>query len=100
VPPWVVSFGFAMIVAFVSDLVRHRFLFAVCSTCVSIAGFAVLIRVHDRIDVQYAALFLVCIGTYTAMATIVCWFQMNLGGHHRRAIGTAFQIGFGNIELV
>lgn len=22
---------------------------------------------------------------------------MNLGGHHRRAVGTAWQIGFGNI---
>ena len=27
----------------------------------------------------------------------VCWFNMNLGGHHRRAIGSAWQIGFGNI---
>ncbi len=36
-------------------------------------------------------------GTYTAMPIIVCWFNMNLGGHHRRAIGTAWQIGFGNI---
>jgi hypothetical protein len=36
-------------------------------------------------------------GTYTAMPIIVCWFNMNLGGHHRRAIGTAWQVGFGNI---
>jgi hypothetical protein len=31
------------------------------------------------------------------MPVIVCWFNMNLGGHHRRAIGTAWQVGFGNI---
>ena len=31
------------------------------------------------------------------MPVIVCWFNLNLGGHHRRAIGTAWQIGFGNI---
>lgn len=31
------------------------------------------------------------------MPVIVCWFNMNLGGHHRRAIGSAWQIGFGNI---
>lgn len=31
------------------------------------------------------------------MPVIVCWFNMNLGGHHRRAVGTAWQIGFGNV---
>ena len=31
------------------------------------------------------------------MPVIVCWFSMNLAGHHRRAIGVAWQIGFGNI---
>jgi hypothetical protein len=36
-------------------------------------------------------------GCYTAMPVIVCWFNMNLGGHHRRAIGSAWQVGFGNI---
>lgn len=36
-------------------------------------------------------------GTYAAMPVIVCWFNMNLGGHHRRAVGSAWQIGFGNI---
>jgi hypothetical protein len=25
------------------------------------------------------------------------WFNMNLGGHHRRSVGSAWQIGFGNI---
>ncbi len=52
---------------------------------------------HTNLEVEYAALFLICMGTYSAMPVIVCWFQMNLGGHHRRSIGTAFQIGFGNI---
>ena len=36
-------------------------------------------------------------GIYSAAPVIVCWFNMNLGGHHRRAVGTAYQIGFGNI---
>ena len=31
------------------------------------------------------------------MPIIVCWFNMNLGGHHRRSVGSAWQIGFGNI---
>ena len=28
---------------------------------------------------------------------VVCWFNMNLGGHHRRSVGSAWQVGFGNI---
>ncbi|KAK3333544.1 major facilitator superfamily domain-containing protein [Cercophora scortea] len=97
VPPWAGAFGLAMLVAVVSDWARHRFLFAILPICISIAGFAVLLTVHTHIDVEYAALFLIAAGTYSAMPVIVCWFNMNLGGHHRRAIGTAWQIGFGNI---
>ncbi|KAL2181969.1 major facilitator superfamily domain-containing protein [Thermothelomyces heterothallicus CBS 202.75] len=97
VPPWAVSFGFSMIVAILSDWAKHRFLFIIGSICIAISGFAVLLSVHDNLQVQYAALFLTCMGTYSAMPIIVCWFNMNLGGHHRRAIGSAWQIGFGNI---
>ena len=31
-------------------------------------------------------------GTYTAMPIVVCWFNMNLGGHHRRSVGSAWQV--------
>lgn len=97
VPPWAVAFGFAMLVATVSDYTRHRFLFTIGPICIAIAGFAVLLNVHDNLPVQYGSLFLICMGTYSAMPIIVCWFNMNLAGHHRRSIGTAWQIGFGNI---
>lgn len=97
VPPWAAAFGFAMLVAWFSDRVKHRFLFCIFPIFVSIAGFAILISVHHHREVQYAALFLVAMGCYTAMPVIVCWFNMNLGGHHRRAIGSAWQVGFGNI---
>ncbi|KAF2117743.1 major facilitator superfamily domain-containing protein [Lophiotrema nucula] len=97
VPPWAAAFGFAMIIAYLSDKFRHRFLFAIFPICVCIAGFAILIAVHNNRELQYAALFLVAMGAYTAMPVIVCWFNMNLGGHHRRAVGSAWQVGFGNI---
>ncbi|KAJ4292165.1 High-affinity nicotinic acid transporter [Collariella sp. IMI 366227] len=97
VPPWAVAFGFAMVVATLSDWAKHRFLFVMGAICIAISGFAVLITVHDNLSVQYGALFLVVMGTYSAMPVQVCWFNMNLAGHHRRAIGSAWQIGFGNI---
>lgn len=97
VPPWVAAFGFAMILAAVSDRLRHRFLFIVGPLCISIAGLVILMTVHHDRATEYAALHLVAGGMYSAMPTIICWYTMNLGGHHRRSIGSAWQIGFGNI---
>ncbi|KAI8934254.1 hypothetical protein NX059_008998 [Plenodomus lindquistii] len=92
VPPWAAAFGFSMVLAWFSDRFKHRFLFAIFAICVAIVGFAILISVHDNRSVQYGALFLVTSGAYSAMPIIVCWFNMNLGGHHRRAVGSAWQV--------
>ncbi|KAL8685880.1 MAG: hypothetical protein Q9224_005630 [Gallowayella concinna] len=97
VPPWAASFTFAMVVAYFSDRFKHRFAFTLIPICIAITGFGILITVHDRHRLEYGALFMVTMGVYSAMPVIVCWFNMNLGGHHRRAVGTAWQIGFGNI---
>ncbi|KAJ9503804.1 High-affinity nicotinic acid transporter [Exophiala xenobiotica] len=97
VPPWACAFGFSMLVAILSDRFRHRFLFAMIPICIAITGFAILMNVHHDTHTEYAALFLITSGTYSAMPIIVCWFTMNLGGHHRRSVGSAWQIGAGNI---
>ncbi|KAI5868120.1 MFS general substrate transporter [Durotheca rogersii] len=97
VPPWAVSFTFSLITATISDWTRHRAAFALLPLSLGLAGFATLLKVHDNTPVQYAMLCFVTMGTYSVLPITVCWFSMNLGGHHRRAIGTAWQIGFGNI---
>lgn len=97
VTPWAASFGFSLLTAILSDWTRHRAAFALAPLALSLAAFATLLTVHDNTPVQYAMLHLVTMGTYAVLPIIVCWFSMNLGGHHRRAIGTAWQIGFGNI---
>ena len=96
VPPWACAFALAMLTAFASDYIGHRFVFVLLPTAVSLTGFLILLIVHDNTKLQYAALFLAAMGTYSAMPIIVCWFNTNLGGHHRRAVGTAWQVGFGN----
>jgi predicted MFS family arabinose efflux permease len=75
VPPWAAAFAFAMILAYLSDKSRHRFGYAVFAVCVAIVGFAILISVHDNRPLEYAALFLVAMGCYSAMPIIVCWFS-------------------------
>lgn len=97
VPPWAASFVFSLLVAALSDYTRHRAAFALAPLALGLAAFATLLVVHDNTPVQYAMLHLVTMGTYAILPINVCWFSMNLGGHHRRAIGTAWQIGFGNI---
>lgn len=96
VPPWACAFALAMTTAIASDHFRHRFVFVLIPTAVALTGFLILLTVHDNTKLQYAALFLSAMGTYSAMPIIVCWFNTNLGGHHRRAVGTAWQVGFGN----
>lgn len=97
VPPWACAFAFAMAIAFASDKFKHRFVFCLIPIFVAISGFGILLTVHKNTKLEYAALFLVAMGAYSAMPVVVCWFNMNLGGHHRRAVGTAWQVGFGNI---
>ncbi|CAG8957004.1 hypothetical protein HYFRA_00012484 [Hymenoscyphus fraxineus] len=97
VPPWACAFAFAMLIAFCSDYTRHRFLFTLLPILVSVSGFLILLFVHSNLPLQYAGLFLVAMGAYSAMPVVICWFNMNLGGHHRRAVGSAWQVGFGNV---
>ncbi|KAJ5104981.1 hypothetical protein NUU61_002328 [Penicillium alfredii] len=99
IPPWAAAWGFSMVIAFFSDRLRHRFAFTLIPMAVAIAGFAMLLNIHgkENRNPQYGALFLLTSGCYSAMPVIVCWFAMNLGGHLRRSVGTAWQVGFGNI---
>lgn len=71
VPPWAAAFAFAMIIAYLSDKTRHRFFFAIFPICVSITGFAILLAVHKNRNLEYGALFLVTMGTYSALPVIV-----------------------------
>ncbi|KAI0748583.1 MFS general substrate transporter [Daedaleopsis nitida] len=95
VPPWACAFVFAMLTAVVSDWARKRFVFLVGCITVSLTGFIILLVVHDHRHLQYGALFLAAMGGFSAMPIVLCWCNTNLGGHHRRAVGTAYQIGFG-----
>ena len=97
VPPYAAGFGLSMLIAVLSDLLTHRFGFIMGGMAISTVGLAMLFNIHDKVNTQYGALFLVASGLYAAMPVAVCWLNMNLVGHHRRSIGIAWQVGFGNI---
>ena len=77
VPPCACAFALAMLTATASDWLRMRFAFIVGTIAVSLTGFIILLTVHDNRHLQYAALFLAAMGTYSAMPIIVCWFNTN-----------------------
>lgn len=85
-----------MCIAYLSDKLKHRFAFTIIPMLIAMAGLGMLMNIHNNHHVEYGALFLVTSGCYSAMPVVVCWFAMNLGGHRRRSIGTAWQVGFGN----
>ena len=66
-----------MLSATASDWLRMRFAFIVGKIAVSLTGFIILLVVHDDRHLQYPALFLAAMGTYSAMPIIVCWFNTN-----------------------
>ncbi|KAI0647385.1 MFS general substrate transporter [Trametes meyenii] len=97
VPPWACAFVFTMAIATVSDHTRRRFPFVLLCSAIALAGYIVLLVVHDNRKLQYGALYVAEIGAVGTLPLVMCWFETNLGNHQRRAVGTALQIGFGNI---
>lgn len=98
--PWITTFGVGMLLAICSDFFRHRYLFTLFGGCLTIAGFGILLGTEPTVDNnhgRYAACFLICLGMYGTMPIIVCWANMNFSGHYRKMVGSAWQIGFGNI---
>lgn len=77
VPPYACAFVFGMVIAAGSDHLKHRFSFVLLSSSIALAGFIILLLVHDNNHLQYGAIFMATIGIYTAMPMVLCWFNMN-----------------------
>ncbi|KAI0333567.1 major facilitator protein [Cubamyces sp. BRFM 1775] len=97
VPPAVCASITTMAVAVASDRAGRRFAFLLPGALFALAAFVVLLVVHDAPGAQYAMLFVAESGAAAASPIVLCWFETNLGNHHRRAVGVATQIGIGNI---
>jgi MFS family permease len=97
IPPWAAAFGYSMLLAFLSDKTRKRTPFVFFSFAMALAGVTTLFCLDHNKYAQYAALCLYTMGIFGTVPIIICWFVMNLEGHRNRAVGTAWQIAFGNM---
>jgi MFS family permease len=95
--PWLCAFGCINIIGYISDRHKRRLPFALGACIVAIIGLALVLGAKTSPKARYAGCFFAASGLYTAMPLVVCWAALNNGSHIRKSIGTAWQIGFGNI---
>ncbi|PGH17189.1 hypothetical protein AJ79_01327 [Helicocarpus griseus UAMH5409] len=88
----------SMAVAFISDWLRHRFTFVLCASIFASVGYIILLCQQSvSLGVSYFAVFAISVGTFTAHPITITWLSNNMGGHYKRGISSAMQIGIGNI---
>ena len=84
--------------AFLSDRLRHRYGFAILGVGVSSIGYIILLAQHHvSVGVRYFAVYLVMAGGYITQPITLVWLSNNMGGHYKRSINAAMQVGFGNL---
>ena len=66
-----------MLIAAASDYTRRRFVFVLLGGLIAIAGYIILLVVHDNTNVEYGALYIVPVGSLSAMPIVLCWFETN-----------------------
>ena len=98
IPVFIVATVLALSAAILSDLLKHRFLFIVIGCCVATIGYAILLDMHAvPVGARYFAVFAIVGGGYIAQPITLVWLNNNLGGHYKRGVGAALQVGVGNI---
>lgn len=91
VPPFAIAFFATMISAFAADRYKARGLTAICTSLLSIAGFALFLR-SESVAAHYTALCLMITGIYSTSPSFISWVPNNAAGSTRRA--TAVAMGF------
>ena len=97
IPIYIVSAVAALCAALLSDHLRHRYAFTIAGVLISTIGYAMLLAQRSvSVSGRYAAVYLVMGGGYITQPIILVWLSNNMGGHYKRSINAAMQIGFGN----
>lgn len=95
--PYILAFGVINGLAFLSDYTGKRLPYALVACVMAVTGLALVLGATTNANARYTGCFLAVSGLYSAMPLVVCWAALNFGSHIRKSVGTAWQIGFGNI---
>lgn len=101
IPVYVVSAAGMLLVAWLSDRLKHRYAFIMSGVLIATVGYAILMAQMSNPnlnrDTKYAAVFLVCLGGYIATPMALAWLANNVSGHWKRAFSSSMQITIGNL---
>ena len=98
IPIYVVAAVACLISAILTDRLRHRYAFAMLGVVIASIGYIILLaQVYVSVGVRYFAVYLVMAGGYITQPITLVWLSNNMGGHYKRSISAAMQIGFGNL---
>lgn len=98
IPIFVVATVTAIATAWMTDRLRHRYLFCIFGLCVASIGYIMLLA-QDNLSagVKYFALFLIVPGGYITQPITLVWLSNLVSGHYKRSVSSAMQVGLGNI---
>lgn len=97
IPIFIVATVAALIVAFSTDHLKHRYSFIMAGLCVGVTGYVILICMDNvSIGVRYMACFFITTGGYMAQPVTLAWLSNQMGGHYKRSMAAAIQVGIGN----
>ncbi|KAI9821280.1 MAG: hypothetical protein M1827_004016 [Pycnora praestabilis] len=102
IPIYIFAAVAALLTAWLTDKLHHRFGFIVFGNMVAAIGYIILLcqgpaKTGLTAGVKYMAVYFITVGVYIAFPVTLVWLGNNLSGHYKRAIGSAIQIGFGNM---
>lgn len=98
IPIYIVATVVCLTSALLTDHFRHRYAFAMLGVAVSSIGYIILLAQSSvSVGGRYAAVYLVMAGGYIIQPITLVWLSNNMGGHYKRSISAAMQIGFGNL---
>ena len=98
IPIFVVATIVALIIALCTDRLQHRYSFCLLGIAVATIGYILLLLPPGTVSpsVRYFALFVIVAGGYITQPVTLTWISNCMGGHYKRSIAAAMQVGFGN----
>jgi predicted MFS family arabinose efflux permease len=98
IPIFCVATVTAIITAYITDRMKHRYLFCIFGLCVASVGYIMLLAQNNLSSgVKYFALFLIVPGGYITQPITLVWMSNLVSGHYKRSVSSAMQVGLGNI---
>ncbi|KAL8731705.1 MAG: hypothetical protein Q9181_004216 [Wetmoreana brouardii] len=99
IPIYAAGLVAALVTAWTSDRLRHRFSFVIVGAGINVIGYIVLLaQANVSVKVRYMALYLIECGLWIGAPVAIVWVTSNLGGHYKRAVGSGIVVAMANMS--